>query len=502
MWSELTSDRVQRNGKTDPPIYALIATTRFLLLLNLSTKQVIPLEFHRPEYYGVSWFPDSPHLVVSHSNLDNASLTSLSEYAASEVGTLTMGDIASPAFLSQPHQLICVPDGRVICTNTGRNAITVFDFNCPNTFQEVRVSASRWDRLSLQQNVGDHLNSVFLKGDRLYTIAHGFSKGSKLIEFSYPTLETVSIEPIRSCTGMHNIWITDAGERICCNSETGSLINIRNGQVLWCAGSPIFTRGLAATADIVLVGESQKLGRDLRHSSMSGLWLIDRNTWSTLDYYCLGPYGSVHEVRLLNAVDEAHHGLPFSGLAALLKQDAREELASTRIQASRQSQRDQTAWSEFHTVYGEPVAGENNSRSIEPGRLCLLIQPGSAGKKEWEMNFRYSIDPAAPDAHVSVVNYRGHGGDTDMQALLIQRQTDCEGTLSKWCHDGNDWRQEAGVGIRGLPLRAKAKVALRGSLMELTVNDKPIVSVPVDAGHEGNGVLGLRFAGATVYPNA
>ena len=94
--------------------YALVATTSWLLLVDLKSKQVQPVEKERPEYYGISWFPGDKELVLSHSGLDNASLVDIAAYAQSETGWLSKGGLSSRTFLSQPHQILCAPDGKVI----------------------------------------------------------------------------------------------------------------------------------------------------------------------------------------------------------------------------------------------------------------------------------------------------------------------------------------------------------------------------------------------------
>ena len=108
-------------------LYAIISTPRFLLLIDLTSKRVTPLESGREEYYGISWFPDDNELLLSHSLVDNSSLVGISSYAMSEVGILSKGKFSTPGFLSQPHQIFCATDGRVICTNTGRNAVCTVD---------------------------------------------------------------------------------------------------------------------------------------------------------------------------------------------------------------------------------------------------------------------------------------------------------------------------------------------------------------------------------------
>ena len=95
--------------------YAIVATTGWLLLVDMQSRQVQPLEQNRPEYYGISWFPGSEELVLSHTGLNNADLIDIAGYAQSERGWLSQGSASSRTFLSAPHQILCAPDGRVIC---------------------------------------------------------------------------------------------------------------------------------------------------------------------------------------------------------------------------------------------------------------------------------------------------------------------------------------------------------------------------------------------------
>ena len=106
---------------------ALVATPRFLLLVDLESRRVSVIEDGRQEYYGITWRPGGDQLILSHSGLDNESLVDLESYALSEVGWISAGPLHSSRFLSQPHQILCGPDGRVICTNTGRNSVVVID---------------------------------------------------------------------------------------------------------------------------------------------------------------------------------------------------------------------------------------------------------------------------------------------------------------------------------------------------------------------------------------
>ncbi len=123
---------------------ALVSTVQFLLLVDLEDHSVTILENENPEYYGISWFPGTDRIVLSHSGLDNNSLIDLASYAQSERGWISDGQRKSTPFLSQPHQILCASDGRIVCTNTGRNCLVIVDLDQPGHFHEIRISEARW----------------------------------------------------------------------------------------------------------------------------------------------------------------------------------------------------------------------------------------------------------------------------------------------------------------------------------------------------------------------
>ncbi|QIN62873.1 hypothetical protein SBC1_28900 [Caballeronia sp. SBC1] len=478
-------------------LYAVVATVRALLLVELGSKQVIPLEWDQPEYYGISWRPEGKDLILSHSMLDNNELRDVSSYAMSEVGILSEGTFITPPFLSQPHQITLASDGRVICTNTGRNSISIFNFAKPNLMQEARVSGARWDRLSSDNIPGDHLNSVFEKDGFLYAIAHRHGRGSTLATFNYPDLDLLALDPVKNRSGLHNIWVTDDGQRISCHSEAGSVIDLNSGAVLWDAGSPVYTRGLAASVDFVLVGESERAQRASRRHSMSGLWLLDRKSWQALDYICLGSYGAVHEVRLLNVRDEAHHGHTFGGLHTLLTRDRRDVMTAERLGASRRARQSKAMWQSFDLIFGSPVSSENGGQMADSGNLCLLVQRTQPGRN---LTFSFSIASAEAESHIAIVAYRGQGGDTDMDALLIRRVSETEAEMNRWIHDSSSWKRRDEAVIADLPLSGDVHFSVSSEGVNLEINGKPFSGSCVDDFPTDSGALGIRWLGATVWP--
>ncbi len=483
--------------------HALVTTAAYLLLVDLETHHVTPIEGGREEYYGVSWFPGGRDLVLSHSGVNNSDLIDLASYAQSERGWISSASGNSLPFLSQPHQILCTHDHKVICTNTGRNAVTVIDLERPGHYQEQRISSARWDRLGLDEPTGDHLNSVFLRDDQLFVLAHGHHGGSKLATLSYPDLSPIAIERLENKTGLHNIWITSEGQRISCNSNVGSLIDLDSGVPLWESGGEIYTRGLAATPDYVVIGESRRTGRDLRRSSLGGLWIIDRKSWITEDYICLGPYGAVNEVRIVDEHDEAHHGRMFEGLEALKTRDMRKDLESNRLQTSARTFEAARVWSQYELIYGAPQTIEDGRKKVPADGLCLALRRQNSAMSS-DLVDTFSIDYALIDSpsHLSiVVEYDGAGDDRNMVALLIQ-PTGHESSLSLWRHDGSSWAWDRGFARSGLPLQGALTIEASRSRLGMIFSNG--VSIEVEQSTLGtrrcNVGLGVRWCGASVRP--
>jgi len=483
-----------------PLRYAVVATVNYVLLLDIQTKQVKVLESDQGEYYGVSWFPKGTELALSRSGLNNSDLVDLRSYALSEVGWVSLGGDASSRCLSAPHQILCAPDGRVVCTNTGRNAISVLDMRRPGVVTHAKISDSHWDRLSPAEATGDHLNSVFIEGDRLYVLAHGFAAGSRLGVFSYPDLDLIDVQPLAPRTGMHNIWITSEGQRVACDSNNGTVVDIDVATPLWNSGGPIFTRGLAATPDHVLVGESQVASRGDRRHSMSGVWVLDRHTWKALDYIALGPYGAVHEIRILDVPDLAHHATVFAGLEHLIAANgALGDFQRMRLDAADLAYRHSSLWDQFQLVFGGALYLEDGRRRAEANSLCCILR--AAAPSSSAMRFDYTLDVATDASHVSAIaGYQGAGADSHMTAFLLEKVNPQQAALSVWRHDGTAWTRLPAFSHAGLPVEGRFEYAPTATGATVSINGQVVLrvraqEVGLDACDQG---VGIRWTAATV----
>lgn len=487
---------------------ALVATPRFLLLVDVARRTVVPIESSRPEYYGISWRPRDAALVLGHSGLDNESLADIASYAASEVGWISSGADASPRFLSQPHQILCGSDGRVICTNTGRNCVTVIDPRRPGHYQEGRVGSARWDRLAAADHGGMHVNSVWESAGLLHVVAHGFEHGSHLAVFRYPTLEVLSLEPLAGVTGIHNYCIMSTGDRISCHSSESALVDPHDGRVLWRSGTAGYLRGLAVGPDAILVGDSPKVPRAGRCAAEGGLWVIDRKTWRVRDYLGLGPYGVVNEVRLLDEPDEAHHGVPFAGIDALLERDDLRERAAERLAVARRGEEADRSLP-LDRVLGTPEI-DAQGRWAARHDLCLLVTREPAPE---QVAFAYDFTSADAAAHCSlVIGYHGpaHGGksgsasdkDAGMDALLVNRgHANASPVLSHWRHDGVAWKCVESA-ICELPLSGSILARRQGADLIVSGAEGMRLGFPLERFVRPDLSWGCRWYGMSIIPSA
>ncbi len=477
----------------------LVTTARFLLLVDLETTQVTPLDGSQTDWYGISWFPGDPELVLGRSGIDNNSVSSFEMIARSEQGYLAHGSHRTGRFLASPHQLTCASDGRVICSNTGRNCITVLDLNRPSIFQETRLSEGRWDRWDPEIDSGDHINSVFQRADKLFVIAHRFRKGSVLAEFSYPDLELVSTGPIGALSGVHNIWIGESGEALTCASHEGGLANAYDGAIVWSSGHNIYTRGLAVADDVIVVGESAYTERVHRDHSVSGLWLVDRRTMRSLDYIYLGPFGGVHEVRLIDVPDHAHHGHVFAGAGELMTASRMGSLRAERLKQSERAHRLSSFWNGYRNVLGGISVDRDGWLAAEDGRVCLIAP--AEGHEADVLEFEFDMTAEADAPHVSaVLGYAGGHADMEMTALLLQR-FDSMAALWLWRATDGIWTNDPEPLAVGLPMSGTIRVGQVPAGIAISVAGAEPVVLATDTIGRPVSPMGIRWSNARIRPS-
>lgn len=473
----------------------LVASPRYLFLVDAVTGASSIVESHRHEYYGVSWTPDGSRLCLSHSGIDNNSLVTLEDYTDSESGWISLGGTDGLAFLSQPHQILCT-ETHIIATNTGRNCLTVMRYD-DMSYRNVWLESTRWDRKGKDDKCGSHFNSVFLDGDRLYVLAHNWDRPSAVLVLSWPKLDVV--ERIVTTAGQaHNVWAKPTGEIIICDSLRGSLVEARSNDVLWSSGdSTLITRGLACDGSYVFVGRSIFGDRRSRTESTGGVWILDANSWQLIDSFPIPQSGNIHEVRLIDRPDTCHHGFPLRvPIAANADATAAYRNVSGRrlngasgfvtVLGHEWRHRRTTCWNEqigrFFLAGNSFVAEDLSVATIEgltigDGIVRAEVEVGMHGFQ-----------------HAGVVTHYRGPGDSNMVAGLVGS---FEGKLSLqlWSHAQGQWRQidycptEASHGTLELcsengrfTLRFNGEIACCGEAPE----------------HTGPGRVGIRCLGGCI----
>lgn len=476
----------------------LVTTARYLLVVDTDTAIVTPIRVAIYDYYGISWFPQESRLVLANFGTGDNPNDDFENLARSEKGYLTIGGEPTSPFLSAPHQIVCASDGRIVCTNTGRNSIVAVDPLKPNLFHEARISDVRWDRWDSadEDASGDHLNSVFQRDDRLYAIAHRHSRGSRLVTMSYPEMNIISVDPIGELTGLHNVWIGDDGNGLTCASHQGGLADVRSGAIVWSAGENVYTRGLAISDDLILVGESAYASRDMRRVSISGLWIVNRHTLKTENYICLGPFGGVHEVRIVDRPDHAHHGHAFLGAPDLLLERPFEDVRQQRLRSSAIAWERRSFWTRYRDVLGAIQIEDDDWLAESEGYTCLIAQTDN--NTSVSLSFEYQLADGESGSHIAAVaGFHGAHADSQMTALLIQ-QFNHLATLRLWhCKDG-EWTSASEPLATDLALSGTVHVGVISGGIAIRINGLEPIQVTMEDLLFGPLPLGVRWSRARV----
>lgn len=428
----------------------LISTPHFILGYSTQTKKVEVLESGPGQYYGISWSPDGQELAWSFSGVDDTTLIDLAAYAQSERGGVCIGRRRSWPCLSAPHQILWISEDYLLATNTGRNALTRISTEDFNTIQ-YRYDDSLWDRLSLQGTEGSHFNSLFHRGERIYLVAHNHTKASAILELEWPTLKYVSEQKLE-ISGIHNLWVTDDEQWVVCDSKAGGLLDARTNTVLWSNGRQGYTRGLAATASIIVVGNSEFAPvRSNRRNFDAGLWIIDRKSWETLDYVSLGHYGGVNDVRIIDEPDYCHHGVPLSASALNVLNASRLTIREQRLVRARENHA-LRGWDILDA--GAPVRLRGPAITSESGgHVTGMLR----GVTQYDVSLAAELHILGSNAtdHASLVTRYIGPSDTNMCAGLFQFDGIAV-TAAIWQHNG-EWHKlaETNISAASLPLRTQ-----------------------------------------------
>jgi hypothetical protein len=460
----------------------LITTPDYLLRYDSDAREVFVIEAGRPEYYGISWFPGATEIFLSHSGLENDTLQEPLSYATSEVGWISRGNDNSWPSISQPHQILCLDNGMVAVTNTGRNCLTIVN-SADWSIRHHRWDGVLWDRLGSTDQSGSHFNSITISNGFLYLLAHNFDKPSYTLKFEQSNLRLVEILQ-HKVSGLHNLWMRDDGLFIACDTFAQGLVNLVDGQTLWRSHDPTgLSRGLAATESLIFVGSSINGSRASRRQGETGIWTVDAARFSTLDYHALGHFGGVHDIRLLDEPDLCHPHGPISLSRHLIGLTPERFISRRRLAAVE-------VWTSFRerweVVFGSPE-GSVDAIHFPIGQLCLMLQRNHRGSR-FRISGMLNVSGQGEQHCALVGRYRGPN-DTNMVAAILSRDTVGHASLGLWRESGAGW-----IFLGGSPMpRLFGLVELSGEGDRFAIRcDGTEILVVVDVEVPPDGGVGVR----------
>ncbi len=224
--------------------------------------------------------------------------------------------------------------------------------------------------------------------------------------------------------------------------------------------------------------------------------VVDRKNWRSVDHVPLGYFGAVHDVRIIDVPDLAHHGVPLLGVDRLGSESLLARIRSHRLEANEGAYHSRALWGDFEMAMGDAATNGDGWRRARALGLALL--PVGAYPRQWGFDF---VLEQMPGGHVDVVmNYEGRGGDTKMEAFILQASRQGS-VLSLWHHKGAGWSAAEPVIARGLPMSGRCVVTAESGRLTISIDDQLVVDRDWDIEQKPNSRTGIRWLGASVRPS-
>ncbi len=159
----------------------------------------------------------------------------------------------------------------------------------------------------------NHVNSVYPGPGFVFVLLHNKDREPSQVILCAHSL-TTGFRPLLTLGlghfGCHNVFVDQA--YVYYNaSRSGRFVVVtrQNPAIVRELSFPGHVKGLAVTADHLILGYSDHAPRSQRAASAGYLVIIDRRRWeplATVDLNAAGPVGNINEIRCLSQPDHAH----------------------------------------------------------------------------------------------------------------------------------------------------------------------------------------------------
>lgn len=269
----------------------LVTTSKSLLLVTYSDKTNIKV-LHEGYglYYGITYSEDYIYVAARKRMLTS------SENSENENGVLLVfnkelilkEEICCHDFPLRDMHQIQYYSGKIYITCSFDNMIAIYDLKTKNW--------SQWfPNESVKFKDVNHFNSIFVKDDSLYLLAHNFGD-SMIYKFDTCNLQLVKQQIIIGKQA-HNIWMNDGDLYTCSSGEesiksTGGFVKVLSG----------FLRGITFSSELCFVGSSEKVERKDRDMTDGKIFVLNKSL-EEIDSIILKKEGMVLDIKLLGVFD-------------------------------------------------------------------------------------------------------------------------------------------------------------------------------------------------------
>jgi hypothetical protein len=273
-------------------LQALVATSKYLLLVDIESGEKKILNDKYGLFYGITW--DENYIYVAVRWYPSLTPTS---------------HIERPRLLVFDFNFKLQECQKFDVYARGLHQISFYDSklycSCSRDDSFIIRENGEWRTWYPSSNSEDHnkdthhFNSIWFNEGNLFIVGHN-NGPSDVWEFSYPDFTLKN--KYRVGSHIHNVW-KENGILTVCNSRNGRIETIQNQLICETGGFP---RGVAIGDEINLVGVSDIANRSNRWLSRGKVNIYTKD-WKMITSLDLGKCGQVLEVRMLGD-DYAHNG--------------------------------------------------------------------------------------------------------------------------------------------------------------------------------------------------
>ncbi len=270
----------------------LVATSRYLLKVNVESEEISVVDRGHGLYYGITW--DASWIYVAARWYPPLVPTAHIERPRLLVFDRDLKFVERQRFPFKAgglHQIL-FHQQRLYCSCSRQDAILVRDLEKKWSVWHPSTEPAHHGRDT------HHFNSIWFDDDRMFLAGHN-NGPSDLWEFTADDRQLIAKHRVGHY--IHNIW-KEGNQLTVCNSFAGTVESV-DGRVLCSLKG--FPRGVMIGHDINVIGVSDIANRRQR-SKMTGRLHIYSKEWELQKVINLGQCGQVNELRNLNGHDASH----------------------------------------------------------------------------------------------------------------------------------------------------------------------------------------------------